>query len=101
MESVIESVARYAVNANHTYPRQVHTLVLSHRARSCLEFNETEHKENGVRKLIPLLTLEILTNVLGLNQLVEDLELQTVSQSWNVAHLLRNQANSDHYLKLW
>ena len=56
MESVIESVARYAVNANHTYPRQVHTLVLSHRARSCLEFNETEHKENGVRKLIPLYT---------------------------------------------
>ena len=80
MESVIESVARYAVNANHTYPRQVHTLVLSHRARSCLEFNETEHKENGVQKLIPLLTLEILTNVLGLNHLVEDLELQMVSQ---------------------
>ena len=81
MESVIESVAKYAVNANHTDPRQVHTLVLSHRARSCLEFHdETEHKENGVRKLIPLLTLEILTNVLGLNHLVEDLELQMVSQ---------------------
>ena len=78
--TVIESVAKYAVNANHTDPRRVHTLVLSHRARSCLEFNETEHKENGVRKLIPLLTLGILTNVLGLNQLVEDLELQMVSQ---------------------
>lgn len=45
MESVIESVAKYAVNANHTDPRQVHTLVLSHRARSCLEFNTTERKK--------------------------------------------------------
>ena len=45
MESVIESVAKYAVNANHTDARQVHTLVLSHRARSCLEFNTTERKK--------------------------------------------------------
>lgn len=68
------------VNADRADLKQVHTLVLSHRDRSCLEFNKTEHKENGVRKLIPLLILEISTNVLGLNQLVEDLELQMVSQ---------------------
>ena len=47
MECVIESVAKYAVNvnANQTDPRQVHTLALSHRARFCLEFNETERKK--------------------------------------------------------
>ena len=45
MESVIESVGKYAVNTNHADPRQVHTLVLSHRARSCLEFDKTERKK--------------------------------------------------------
>ena len=33
------------VNANPADLRQVHTLVLSHRARSCLEFNTTERKK--------------------------------------------------------
>ena len=47
MECVIESVAKYAVNvnANRADLRQVHTLVLSHRDRSCLEFNTTERKK--------------------------------------------------------
>ena len=47
MECVIESVAKYAVNVNVNRAdlRQVHTLVLSHRDRSCVEFNTTERKK--------------------------------------------------------